>query len=199
MSQTFPETLKQLRLQKGLSQQALAEKMIVTRPTVARWESGDRIPDALTIKRLAEVLGVDSSILLSALETNQERPNVIIVDDRKIVLRGGLRVLKEALPGANITGFSKGKEAIEYAKCNRIALAFLDIELQGMTGLDLCRDLLEVNPHTNVVYLTAYNAYSLDAWGTGASGFMVKPITVEGVKEQMKHLRHPFLIGGRNA
>ena len=197
MSQTFTDLLKELRIQKGLSQQQLADKMIVTRPTVARWESGDRIPDALTIKRLAEVLGVEASFLLVSLETNQERPNIILVDDRKIVLRGGLRVLKEALPDANITGFSKGKEAIEYAKDNRVALAFLDIELQGMTGLDLCRDLLEINPHTNVVYLTAYNAYSLDAWGTGASGFMVKPITVEGVKEQLKHLRHPFLMGGK--
>lgn len=199
MSRTFPETLRQLRLQKGLSQQALADKMIVTRPTVARWESGDRIPDALTIKRLAEILGVESSLLLSALEEKQERPTIILVDDRKIVLRGGIRVLEEALPEANIIGFSKGKEAIEYAKNNRVALAFLDIELQGMTGLDLCRDLLEINPNTNVIYLTAYNAYSLDAWGTGASGFMVKPITVEGVHEQMKHLRHPFLMGGIKA
>ena len=194
MSRTFPETLRQLRLQKGLSQQALADKMIVTRPTVARWESGDRIPDALTIKRLAEILGVESSLLLSALEEKQERPTIILVDDRKIVLRGGIRVLEEALPEANIIGFSKGKEVIEYAKNNRVALAFLDIELQGMTGLGLCRDLLEINPNTNVIYLTAYNAYSLDAWGTGASGFMVKPITVEGVHEQMKHLRHPFLM-----
>ena len=107
--------------------------------------------------------------------------------------------MEEALPEANIIGFSKGKEAIEYAKNNRVALAFLDIELQGMTGLGLCRDLLEINPNTNVIYLTAYNAYSLDAWGTGASGFMVKPITVEGVHEQMKHLRHPFLMGGIKA
>ena len=38
--------------------------------------------------------------------------------------------------------------------------------------------------------------YSLAAWSTGASGFMVKPITVQGVREQLENLRHPFPTGG---
>ena len=75
-------------------------------------------------------------------------------------------------------------------------MAFLDIELGTSTGLDLCRSLLEINPRTNVVYLTAYGEYSIDAWSTGASGFMLKPITVEGVQAQLKNLRHPFSLGG---
>ena len=62
--------------------------------------------------------------------------------------------------------------------------------------LDLCRTLLEINPRTNVVYLTAYIEYSFDAWSTGASGFMLKPITEEGVREQLKNLRYPFFFGG---
>ena len=50
MNQTFPKTLKQLRTKKGLSQQMLADQMFVTRPTIARWESGARLPDAMMIK-----------------------------------------------------------------------------------------------------------------------------------------------------
>lgn len=92
--------------------------------------------------------------------------------------------------------FTDADEAVEYAKQNRIALAFLDIELRNTNGLDLCRRLLEINPRTNVVYLTAYSEYSLDAWSTGACGFMLKPITVEGVREQLKKLRYPFNAGG---
>ncbi|MBQ1660029.1 MAG: response regulator [Clostridia bacterium] len=46
-------------------------------------------------------------------------------------------------------------EAVGYAKANRFALAFLDIEMVDVSGLDVCRELLEVNPHTNVVYLTS--------------------------------------------
>ncbi len=198
MNQTFPKTLKQLRTKKGLSQQMLADQMFVTRPTIARWESGARLPDAMMIKRLAEILGVNVDFLLSAAAQSDECPNVIMVDDRKVVLAGGLPVLEEALPNATITGFTNANEAIEYAKRNNISLAFLDIEIRNMSGFDLCKMLLEINPRTNIIFLTAYSDYSLDAWGTGASGFMLKPITIEGVKEQLKNLRYPFFIGEAN-
>ena len=198
MNQTFPKTLKQLRTKKGLSQQMLAGQMFVTRPTIARWESGARLPDAMMIKRLAEILGVNIDFLLSAAAQSDECPNVIMVDDRKVVLTGGLPVLEEALPNATITGFTNANEAIEYAKRNNISLAFLDIEIRNMSGFDLCKMLLEINPRTNIIFLTAFSDYSLDAWGTGASGFMLKPITVTGVKEQLKNLRYPFFIGEAN-
>ena len=47
-----------------------------------------------------------------------------------------------------------------------------------------------------MIYLTAYPDYALDAWDTGACGFMVKPLTPEGVRTQLQKLRYPFLIGG---
>ena len=47
-----------------------------------------------------------------------------------------------------------------------------------------------------IYFLTAYPEYSVDAWNTEASGFMVKPITLEGVMAQLKKLRHPFPTGG---
>ena len=78
---------------------------------------------------------------------------------------------------------------------NRIDLAILDIELGTASGLDLCHTLLQINPSTNVVYLTAYPDYSLDAWDTDACGFMVKPLTPEGVRRHLGKLR-PFSRGG---
>lgn len=198
MNQSFPTTLKKLRTKKGLSQQALADMMYVTRPTIARWESGTRLPDAMMIRKLAEVLGVNVDFLMSAAGQSNVRHNVIMVDDRKVVLNGGLPILEKVLPNANITGFTVAEDAIEYAKNNNISLAFLDIEIRNMSGFDLCKILLEINPRTNIIFLTAFSDYSLDAWGTGASGFMLKPITVEGVKEQLNNLRYPFFIGDNN-
>ena len=72
----------------------------------------------------------------------------------------------------------------------------LDIEMGNSSGFELCRMLHEINPTTNVVFLTAYADYSLDAWKTEASGFILKPLTAEGVKEQLKKLRYPFSVGG---
>ena len=171
--------------------------MFVTQSTVARWESGSRLPDAVMTTRLATILGVDVSLLFTAAESD-ESPNVILVDDMKLILVDGLPVLEEVMPNANVIGFTNAEETIEYAKNNRVSLAFLDIELRNTSGLDLCRDLLAINPRTNVVYLTAYSDYSLNAWSTGASGFMLKPLTPEGVKEQLQNLRYPFLVGGND-
>lgn len=199
MKMLFADALKKLRKDKGLSQQALAEKMYVTNATVSRWESGHRLPDAAMISRLSEILGTDVNELLSAAAQSDEPPNVILVDDNKVILNGGLPLLKEVLPNASVTGFSRPSEAVEFAKANRVALAFLDIEMGNVSGMDVCRQFLEVNPRTNVVYLTAYSEYALDAWDTGAIGFITKPLTPEGVRKQLKKLRFPFLIGGENS
>ncbi len=198
MSMLFADTLKKLRTEKGLSQRELAEQMYVTRSAVAKWENGSRLPDVTMISRLSGVLEVDVNMLLSAAAQSEECPNVIMVDDRKLILTGGLPILEKVMPDANITGFTKASEAVDYARANSVALAFLDIELRNTSGLDLCRELLNINPYTNVIYLTAYSDYALDAWSTGASGFMLKPVTPESVREQLKKLRYPFWTGGRD-
>ena len=192
MAEVFAEQLKRLRRERRLSQQKLADLLFVDRSSVASWETGRRLPDAAMLTRIAECFGTDAGALLRAAASESQRPNVIMVDDERIILNGGLAVLRQTLPGAEITGFLRPSEALEYARDNRVALAFLDIELGNTNGLDLCRALLDINPRTNVVYLTAYSGYSLEAWDTGASGFMLKPITPEGVQAQLKNLRYPF-------
>ncbi len=78
MNQYFSETLKKIRTKKGFSHKALADKMFVTRSTVVRWESGLRLPDAVMISRLSEVLGVDVKVLLSAAAESDEYPLSLI-------------------------------------------------------------------------------------------------------------------------
>lgn len=194
MSMLFADTLKKLRAEKGLSQSEIAKRMYVTGATVSRWENGNRLPDAVMITRLSEVLGVDVNVLFNAAAQSDEHPNVILVDDNKVILNGGLLIIEEVMPNASVTGFTKPSEAVEYAKANRVALALLDIEMGNISGLDVCRELLEINPRTNVVYLTAFKEYSFDAWNTGACGFMLKPLTPECVREQLTRLRYP--VGG---
>ncbi len=199
MTTLFAETLKKLRKEKGITQEQLGKQMFVNHSTIARWENGTRLPDAEMVFRIADVLGADINTLLTAALQSDEAPNVIIVDDNKTLIADSIPVLEEVMPNAAITGFIWPQEAIEFAKTNRVALAFLDIELGTASGLDLCSTLLEINPRTNVVFLTAYPDYSLDAWNTGACGFMVKPLTADDVRKQLEKLRYPFLTGGTDA
>ena len=192
----FARTLRKLREERGFSQKQLAQKLYVNRSTVTHWENAIRLPDATMILRLAECLEVDINSLFQLAAKSDESPNVIIVDDSRLILSDALSVMSEVMPEATITGFIWPLEAIEYAKRNRVSMAVLDIELGNSSGFDLCNTLLEINPRTNIVFLTAYADYSLDAWKTEASGFMLKPLTTENVKEQLKKLRYPFYIGG---
>ena len=196
MNILFSETLRKLREEKGLTQTELAKKLFVNHSTINRWESGTRLPDATMIVRLTDCLGADSNMLFSLAAKSEESPNIIIVDDSKPIVTEGVNVLSKIMPDATITGFIWPREAIEYARANRVALAILDIELGTASGLDLCQALIDINPRTNIMFLTAYADYSLDAWKTGACGFLLKPLTPEDVKEQLKKLRYPFSMGG---
>lgn len=196
MNNLFSETLRKLREEKGLAQTELAKKLFVNHSTITRWESGTRLPDATMIVRLADCLGTDPNMLFSLAANSEESPNIIIVDDSKPVVTEGLNVLSKIMPNATITGFIWPREAIEYARANRVALALLDIELGTASGFDLCQTLLDINPRTNIMFLTAYADYAIDAWKTAACGFLLKPLTPEDVKDQLKKLRYPFSMGG---
>ena len=192
MSNDFPELLKNLRLQKKLSQQTLANMMYVDRSTVASWETGRRIPDTATLARLAVCLGTDVSTLFGSSAKDDHQINVMVVDDEKIILTGSLTTLEKAMPQAAVWGFRKPSEAIDFACSNRVDLAFVDIEMGSVSGLDLCRKLLAINPNMNVIFLTAHIDYSFSAWNTGACGFLLKPLTARKIREQLSQLRFPI-------
>ena len=192
MSKSFADTLKLIRTEQGLSQQQLADKLFVDRSSIANWESGRRIPNALLITRIAETLGVDIGTLMTSVNDEQEaRPRVIVLDDEKIILRGEMVTLEKVMPNALISGFTNTDDAITYAKSNNIRIIFSDIEMGDVNGIELSKEFLKINPRTNIIFLTAYADYSIDAWSTGASGFMVKPITEESLRKQLEHLRYP--------
>ena len=191
MTTSFGETLRRLRTEKDLSQRQLAARLHMERPSVANWEAGRRMPDAATVYQIAEALSVDSSALLSAADDPGEAPNVLVVDDEPVIVTGGIPVLQEAMPNANIIGFTKPSQALAFFSENPVALAFLDIELGRTSGLELCREMLRLRPRTNVIYLTAFREYAFDAWDTGACGYLLKPLETETVRAQLSRLRYP--------
>ena len=194
MTNSFGETLRRLRMERGLSQQQLADRLHVERSSVANWEAGRRVPGATLIFQITEALGTDAAVLLSSAEDTDEPPCVLLVDDESIILEGGLAILRQALPRAKVFGFTKPSQAVDFVRNHPVALVFLDIELGRLSGLDLCRELIRIRPRVNVVFLTAFQEYSFDAWDTGASGFLLKPLDVEAVRRQLLHLHYP--VGG---
>ncbi len=192
METSFGDILQQLRKEKNLSQQELADSLFVSRASISNWESNRRLPDLIILSRLAKVLDVDIARLVSGINEEPMPQEVIIVDDEPTLLAGAIPVISEVLPKATITGFTKCAEAISYTEKNRVELAFLDIEIGTESGIELCRRLSEANPRINVIFLTAYPDYAASAWDTAASGFLLKPLHAEDVRTQIKKLRYPI-------
>ena len=192
MNDSFSEILKNFRTEKNLSQQQLANMLFVERTTIANWESGRRTPDAVLLLQISKCLDIDVNILLETIGNTVEQPNIMMVDDESIILKSGMAVIANLLPNASVTGFTSPTEALSFAKFNRVHLAYIDIEMGKLNGLELCRELLKINPRTNVIYLTAYPDYALEAWDTGACGFAVKPLTAEQARNHLTRLKFPI-------
>lgn len=117
--------------------------------------------------------------------------NILAVDDEKNALAGLESVLHRALPQAHIHPFRTGAEALAFAGDTPCAVAFLDIEMRDMSGLELAKRLKEQHGSTNIVFVTGYSEYALDAFDLHASGYLLKPATVEKVQDAMENLRTP--------
>ena len=89
--------------------------------------------------------------------------NVIVVDDERIVLAAETATIKRTIKDADVHSFQKVKDALEFAEQNTVSIAFLDINIKGITGLQLAQRLQEHKPKINIIFCTGYSEYSLDA------------------------------------
>lgn len=117
--------------------------------------------------------------------------NVIAVDDELFSLNDLKEVLEVCIPQTEIMGFLKADEALEYARKNSVDIAFLDIEMNNMTGIQLAGQLTQINEKTNIVFVTGYSEYALEAFSVYASGYILKPATEKAVLNALSNLRYP--------
>ena len=158
--ESFGNRIKELRELRGMTQLQLAEKMLVSRSTIANWETGNRLPDIDMLAQLAGCLNMNISVLMNELQKPDRPPKVIVVEDLPVLLNGFVRMLREELPGAEIRGFRTGKEALAYAREEDVSAAFLDIELGGEDGIALARELTSISPYINIIFLTSHQRYA---------------------------------------
>lgn len=117
--------------------------------------------------------------------------NILAVDDERNALEGLETVLRRALPEAEVYPFRTSADALVFAENTPCAVAFLDIELRDMNGLELAKRLKDQHGETNIVFVTGYSEYAIDAFDLHASGYLLKPATVEKVQDAMENLRTP--------
>jgi DNA-binding LytR/AlgR family response regulator len=117
-------------------------------------------------------------------------PTAIIADDERL-MRDQLRMrLGEVWPELDIVGEAKnGDEAIALVAQLKPDLTFLDIRMPGKTGMEAAR---QIGGQSNIVFVTAYDQYAVEAFERGAVDYVLKPpeqerlrITVDRLKERL--------------
>ncbi len=115
----------------------------------------------------------------------------IAVDDKKIPLDALVEAIEEADPTIDLTPFRNPLDVMKWEDVDKTDVAFIDIDMPGMNGIELAHALKLRNPHVNIVFATGYSEYTGDAMSMHASGYLMKPITAEKVKRELDDLRHP--------
>jgi len=118
---------------------------------------------------------------------------ILAVDDERRALNTLIQAIKSAVSDATVEGFGTVEASLEFAKTNRIDVAFLDINMPEMNGLLFAMNLKEINPKTNIIFVTSYSQYAIDAMELHPSGYVMKPATKEKVELELKNLRHPVV------
>lgn len=120
---------------------------------------------------------------------------VLLIDDEELQL---LRLEKEARlafgENTEFFTFSNPLEAIKELGNTMIDVAFLDIEMPGMNGIMLAKALKKINPLINIIFVTAYDNYALEAYKLHASGYLSKPVSASKIKEEIEALRYPIVL-----
>ena len=118
---------------------------------------------------------------------DQRKATALIVDD-EAPMRDYLRtVLANAWPELIIIGeAANGIAAIEEADQLKPDLIFLDIRMPGKNGLEAA---LELTRQSQVVFVTAYNEYAVDAFDRGAVDYLLKPVDPERLQKTVLRLQ----------
>ena len=117
--------------------------------------------------------------------------NILAADDEKLALSALVDTLKEAMPDATIYPFQYANDLLEFAKKTPCDIAFLDIEMNGESGIEVAKKLKEKQKEIGIIFVTGHSNYALEAFQMHANGYLMKPITPEDVKKEVEHLRKP--------
>lgn len=111
-----------------------------------------------------------------------------LIADHEAPMRDQLRArLHEAWPALRIVAeAANGAEAVALAREHKPDIAFLDIRMPGMGGIDAARQMYE---RCHIVFATAYDQYAVEAFEHGAIDYLLKPVTLARLETTVARLR----------
>lgn len=118
---------------------------------------------------------------------------ILAVDDERLALDALIGELSSLFPSARFQAEQTPSDAIAWArelaqKGESLTYAFLDIQMRGMTGLELARQLKILHPQVLLFFCTAHSQYAFDAFGLCAKGYLLKPIRAKDIERVLDEM-----------
>ena len=112
---------------------------------------------------------------------------VICVDDEQIILEDNLSLIDELEEIDEVEGFTSAIKALDHVRYKGTDIALLDIDMPDMNGLKLAAKIKEASPHTAIIFLTGFSEHALKAIEMHASGYLMKPVNKNKLKEEIDY------------
>ena len=113
----------------------------------------------------------------------------LVVDDEQLA-RDELCFLLGQVGGVDIIGqAADGVEALRVAGDLRPDVIFLDVQMPGLTGFEVARRLIEADVEAQLVFVTAFDQYAIDAFSVNAVDYVLKPVDAERLEQTIERAR----------
>ena len=117
-------------------------------------------------------------------------PKCIVAEDEVLLRDSLVALLREQAPDLEIVAECEdGGSALEAIGELQPDVAFLDIRMPGLTGLEVAAAAAEASPQTQVVFVTAYDQYAVDAFERGAVDYLLKPVERDRLATTLQRLQ----------
>ncbi len=114
---------------------------------------------------------------------------IIAVDDEILQLETIMEYIGEFYPNAEVKGFTRVSEVLEYIENHKFDAAILDISMPGnINGIQLGEILRQKNHSVKILYCSGYSDYAIDAFKIHANGYLQKPIMKDDFKKEMQYV-----------
>ncbi len=114
----------------------------------------------------------------------------IAVDDELYMLETLVEAVAASPDIESVQEFSACSAALAYVEEKSVDIAFLDINMRGIGGLELAKRIMEIQPKCKIVFCTGYEEYAVSAFQLHVSGYLIKPITPEAVQREIDHIKN---------
>lgn len=123
-------------------------------------------------------------------------PKAIVAEDEALLRAELVSLLGKTWPELEIVAECEdGAAALDAIDVHQPEVAFLDIRMPGITGLEVAAGAAQAGARTQVVFVTAYNQYAIDAFDRGAVDYLLKPIAPERLAATVARLKQRMASG----